>query len=172
MKTKSKFLKEKLVGVDEFASITLMSPRNVYKLATNRILPPIKSGKIPLIEGLQRYTKFLAEKRDTIGPQASILTERTRLTGLHADVAEHERQMLFHSLVPVEDIETSWQQFTGSMAEHVRALPARAAGKVAGVKTPAQAQVILAGEVAAVLAAISGKPLDIVRTLAPWEPPH
>ena len=130
-----------MVSVAQFAPLVELTVQRVYQLCQQNILPKVVDGNLPLIAGMQAYIRYLRGFSNADAQsRTSVAHERARLFKARADIAELERQARFDRLVPIEEIEPSWAQLVSNFRTRIIAIPSKAANRVVGVRTPAQAQ--------------------------------
>ena len=159
-----------MVSVAQFAPLVELTVQRVYQLCQQNILPKVVDGNLPLIAGMQAYIRYLRGFSNADAQsRTSFAHERARLFKARADIAEPKRQARFDRLVPIEEIEPSWAQLVSNFRTRIIAIPSKAATRVVGVRTAAQAQAILAEVVNEALLEISTAKLELVKVRGPWE---
>ena len=141
------------VNATTLALVLGISRASVSRLNVEGVLPRAGKGSFDLpacVQAYFRHKAILAQAGDVT--VRSLAAERSRLTKIKADAAEMESRKLAGELVPADRIEAAWLSVAGAVRSKLLLLPTKVAPRIVALKTPAEAQALLRGEINAALA--------------------
>jgi len=146
----------------QFADLVGLTIQGTQALSKSSDPPPKGSGGYPAREiGLwlkRRHLKGVGV--DAAGQRYDYEQERARLTKAQADKTELEAGELRGYMVRTEWVTEEWQRMLGNLKQRLLSLPTKAAPRVRGALSDAEAAALLESEVLEALQELSSDGLD------------
>lgn len=143
----------------EIGTLLGISSAMVSRLASEGVLPRAGRGQYDAAATVQAYLRYRLGNAAKDDPTArGLMSERSRLTKAKADAAEREARVRAGELVEAGEIEAAWVSVITTARNRLRLIPSKVAPRVAGMKSPADAQELLRREIDDALDAIAHTP--------------
>ncbi len=131
--------------VDTIAELLDLTPRRVYQLTNEGIIPKASRGRYELVPAIRGYIKYLRDRAINADVKDGDADHRKRLTKARADIAEMEAERLVGELVPVDRAEKVWTDAVANFRQRTLAVAHKAAPMVAVEEDIDQCQAELTG---------------------------
>ncbi len=138
-----------------------LTPRRVYQLTTEGIIPKAARGRYELVPVVRGYIKYLRDRAINADVKDGDADHRKRLTKARADIAEMEAEQLAGSLVPVDRAEQVWTDAVANFRQRTLAVAHKAAPMVAVEKDIDQCHEIIEAHLYEALAELAGTRIDV-----------
>ena len=109
--------------------------RRYRQLATDGVTPPVKAGKIDLIEASRTLIEYY-RKRAEAGGSLSLTDERTRLTRINADRKQLELEKMRGETIDTERAQQVWAAVMQNVVNKLELLPAKLPPMAYGLTIP------------------------------------
>ncbi len=142
--------------VDTIAELLDLTPRRVYQLTTEGIIPKASRGRYELVPVVRGYIKYLRDRAINADVKDGDADHRKRLTKARADIAEMEAERLAGELVPVDRAEQVWTDAVANFRQRTLAVAHKAAPMVAVEEDIDQCHDIIEAHLHEALAELAG----------------
>ncbi len=116
--------------VEIVAELLDLTPRRVYQLTTEGIIPKASRGRYELVPVVRGYIKYLRDRAINADVKDGGADHRKRLTKARADIAEMEAERLAGELVPVDRAEQVWTDAVANFRQRTLAVAHKVAPMV------------------------------------------
>lgn len=147
------------VNANAIATVLGISKAKVGELAVAGVLPRAGRGRFDVpacVQAFVRHKVSIAKAGD--GTAKGLMAERARLTRAKADAAERDGLKQAGELIAADQIEAAWLAVVGAVKTRLLSIPTKTAARLAGLKTPAEAQQLLQKEINGALSELSRPP--------------
>lgn len=122
-----------------------LSPRRVFQLATEGVIPRAERGRYELVPAVQGYIRYLRDR--AIGsdalPEDANRASRARLTKAKAEAQEMENERVRGELIPQAVVGKAWAEMAMAFRARSLSIPKKAAPQVVGVNSISEVEGIL-----------------------------
>ena len=147
--------------VEIVAELLDLTPRRVYQLTKEGIIPKASRGRYELVPAVRGYIKYLRDRAINADVKDGDTDHRKRLTKARADIAEKEAERLAGNLVPVDRAEQVWTDAVANFRQRTLAVAHKAAPMVAVEEDIDQCHEIIEAHLHEALAELAGTQFEV-----------
>ena len=114
-----------------------LSPRRVYQLANEGVIPRVKKGRYELIPAVRGYIRYLRDRAIGVGalPEDAARACRARLIKAQAEAQEMENEKVRGELIPQAVVGRAWGEMAMAFRARSLSIPKKCAPQVVGVNS-------------------------------------
>jgi phage terminase Nu1 subunit (DNA packaging protein) len=122
-----------------------LSPRRVYQLANEGVIPRAEKGRYELVPAVRGYIRYLRDRAIGAGalPEDAARAFRARLIKAQAEAQEMENEKVRGELIPQAVVGRAWADMAMAFRARTLSVPKKAAPQVVGVNSIAEIEGIL-----------------------------
>ena len=114
-----------------------LSPRRVYQLANEGVIPRAEKGRYELVPAVRGYIRYLRDRAIGVGalPEDAARECRARLIKAQAEAQEMENEKVREELIPKAVVGRAWGEMAMAFRARSLSIPKKTAPQVAGVNS-------------------------------------
>ena len=114
-----------------------LSPRRVYQLANEGVIPRAEKGRYELVPAVRGYIRYLRDRAIGVGalPEDAARACRARLIKAQAEAQEMENEKVRGELIPQAVVGRAWGEMAMAFRARSLSIPKKTAPQVAGVNS-------------------------------------
>jgi len=114
-----------------------LSPRRVYQLANEGVIPRAEKGRYELVPAVRGYIRYLRDRAIGVGalPEDAARTCRARLIKAQAEAQEMENEKIRGELIPQIVVGRAWAEMAMAFRARSLSIPKKCAPQVVGVNS-------------------------------------
>ena len=122
-----------------------LSPRRVYQLANEGVIPRAEKGRYELVPAVRVYIRYLRDRAIGVGalPEDAARACRARLIKAQAEAQEMENEKVRGELIPQIVVGRAWGEMAMAFRARSLSIPKKCAPQVVGVNSISEIEGIL-----------------------------
>jgi len=122
-----------------------LSPRRVYQLANEGVIPRAEKGRYELVPAVRGYIRYLRDRAIGVGalPEDAARTCRARLIKAQAEAQEMENDKVRGELIPKAVVGRAWGEMAMAFRARSLSIPKKAPPQIVGVNSISEIEGIL-----------------------------